>query len=103
MSNPPILSAVVSGDLTSTTVQALKDRIEVLLPPSGKTPEPGTVLVIDLRSSRFVDSVGINLIVVCIRKMKEFQGAVRVLISNSNLKRILSFMKVDQHAEVVMD
>ena len=97
------LLALMTGDLTSSTAKLLKEQVDGLLPPAGRTPEPCTVLVLDLRSARFIDSVGINLIVVCIRRMKEFQGSVRVLIGNSNLRRVLAFMKVDQHAEVVLD
>jgi len=60
------------------------------------------VLELDLTQARFVDSVGINLLVLMIRRMKETGGSVRIRIANANIKRVLSFMRVDQHAEIIL-
>jgi anti-anti-sigma factor len=60
-------------------------------------------IVLDLRAARIVDSVGLNLIVSIIRTARPSGRTVRVLVSNQNVRRVLAFTRIDQHAEIVVD
>ncbi len=90
------------GDLTSTTAKAARESLERVIAESPASQTPQALLEIDLTQARFVDSVGINLLVLMIRRMKESGGSIQIRISNPNIKRVLSFMRVDQHAEVIL-
>jgi anti-anti-sigma factor len=90
------------GDLTSSTAKSVREAIEKAITESPNGQKPQALLDLDLTQARFVDSVGINLLVQMIRRMKETGGGVRIRISNANIKRVLSFMRVDQHADVIL-
>lgn len=92
------ITCACPGDLVSTSSKAYREKVDQAM--ASKTAY--TVLELDLRAARFIDSVGINLIILLIRKMKDKNGSVRLLIANPNLKRVLTFMRVDQHAELIM-
>lgn len=98
---PPIVCAA-SGDLTSTTTPAFRAEVEQRLASLAQHAS-GAVLEIDLRKARMVDSVGLNLLVSLIKTMNEKGGSVRVNIAHPNIQRILSFTRIDQHAEVRLD
>jgi len=90
------------GDLTSSTSKATREALEKVIQDTPNSRTPNTRLELDLTQARFVDSVGINLLVLMIRRMKETGGNVRIRISNANIKRVLTFMRVDQHAEIIL-
>lgn len=92
------LSCPVSGDLTSTTAAAYRAIIDQKL---GATSN-WSLVELDLRAARMVDSVGLNLLVSVIKGVKEKGGTVRILISHPNIQRILAFTRIDKHAEVRM-
>ena len=104
MSTTPssVVTCAAPGDLVSTTTKPYRDSIEQAMTASMNNPA-WTVLELDLRAARFIDSVGINLLILLIRRMKDRGGNVRILISSPNLKRVLSFMRVDQHAEIILN
>ncbi len=96
-----VISCAATGDLVSTTSKAYREKLEQAI-AAAPAKATWTMLELDLRAARFIDSVGINLIILMIRRMKERSCSVRVLISSPNLKRVLSFMRVDQHAEIIL-
>ena len=97
------LTCASAGDLISSTTRAYKDKLEQVIREASATDTPGwSLLEMDLRAARFIDSVGINLIILMIRRMKERGCSVRILIGSANLQRVLLFMRVDQHAEIVL-
>lgn len=100
--NTPIVVCAASGDLTSTTAPAFRAEAEQKL-ASLSQEAAGSVLEVDLRNARMVDSVGLNLLVSLIKAMKERGGSVRILIAHPNIQRILTFTRIDQHAEVRKD
>ncbi|MFA5266251.1 MAG: STAS domain-containing protein [Opitutaceae bacterium] len=99
----PSILCKVTGDLTSTTVPAFRNEVDQKLAQAEKEG-PGLSLVeIDLKGARMVDSVGLNLLVSVIKQVKDRGGEVRLLIAHPNIQRILTFTRIDKHAEVKMN
>lgn len=85
------------GDIVSTNAKLHWQRIEERL--AGITA--GQTLELDLRASSMVDSVGLNIIVKTIKTADAHKAKVRLLIGTPSLKRICTFTRLDQKAEVV--
>ncbi len=93
----------VPGDLVSTNLEAYKAGIsQVLNQPEG-TQGAWTVFELDLRQARFLDSVGINLIVLTLRKLQAQSKTLRILVATKNLHRVLTFTRLTYYAEVVLE
>lgn len=88
----------IRGDLLSTNADAVRAEIDKLL-PVGKSAK---VVQLDLRASRLIDSVGLNLIVSVIRRVKRRGGQTRITVGHPTVRRMMTFTRIDQHAEVVM-
>lgn len=93
------ITHVFRGDLLSTNAAAAQADISRLM---GADSHWKTI-VLDLRAARIVDSVGLNLIVSIIRGARPEGRSVRVIVSNQNVRRVLAFTRIDQHAEVVVE
>lgn len=85
------------GDIVSTNANLHWERIEPLLERLTATQ----LLELDLRASSMVDSVGLNVIVKTIKSAEAKKVRVRLLIANQSLKRICTFTRLDQKAEIV--
>jgi anti-sigma B factor antagonist len=99
----PNIVCAISGDLTSTTAPAFRAEIEHKLASSSKDPAHLGMMEIDLKAARMVDSVGLNLLVSIIKQVKDRGGSVRIRIAHPNIQRILTFTRIDKHAEVVLN
>lgn len=96
------LSCTVSGDLTSTTAPSFRAEIEQKLAAAAKENSSLSLVELDLKAARMVDSVGLNLLVSIIKQVKDRGGSVRIVIAHPNIQRILTFTRIDKHAEVQM-
>lgn len=85
------------GDIVSTNANLHWSRIEPIL----QQVSGNGLLELDLRASRMIDSVGLNVIVKTIKIAESQQVRVRMLIANQSLKRICTFTRLDQKAEIV--
>ncbi len=94
---PPSHNYKADGDIVSTNATLHWSRIESIL----ENVASGQLLEIDLRASRMVDSVGLNVIVKTIKSAETKKARVRLLIANQSLKRICTFTRLDQKAEIV--
>lgn len=91
------------GDLTSSTVG---DARVVLTAACERLEAPGSalrVLCIDLRRAQMVDSVGLNLLVGTIKRVRAIGGRTELLVRATNVERILMFTRLHQIAQVVRD
>ncbi|MDQ8184779.1 STAS domain-containing protein [Pelagicoccus sp. SDUM812002] len=87
----------VDGDIVSTNASLHWSRIESII----QNVSENGILNLDLRASRLVDSVGLNVIVKAIKTVAARKARVRMLIGNNSLKRICTFTRLDQKAEIV--
>ena len=85
------------GDILSTNAQLHWDRIQAPL----ESTLPSQTLELDLRAANMIDSVGLNVIVKTIKVAEGKQAKVRLLIAKPSLKRICTFTRLDQKAEIV--
>ncbi len=85
------------GDIVSTNASLHWTRIEPVL----KCVSENGLLELDLRASNMIDSVGLNVIVKTIKQAETQKARVRLLIGNQSLKRICTFTRLDQKAEIV--
>lgn len=91
------------GDLTSSTVG---DARVVLTAGCERLEAPGStlrVLRIDLRRAQMVDSVGLNLLVGTIKRVRAIGGRTELLVRATNVERVLTFTRLHQIAQVVRD
>ncbi len=92
----------VPGDLTSTTAPAFRSEIDQKLAAAAKESPSLSLVEINLKNARMVDSVGLNLLVSIIKQVKDRGGSVKIVIAHPNIQRILTFTRIDKHAEVQM-
>ncbi|MBC2607176.1 STAS domain-containing protein [Pelagicoccus albus] len=85
------------GDIVSTNAQLHWSRIESVLDRA----TPSQLVELDLRAASMVDSVGLNAIVKAIKIAEGKKLKVRLLIASPSLKRICTFTRLDQKAEIV--
>jgi anti-anti-sigma factor len=96
-----LLTVRVPGDLTSTTVEALRAEVNHLLEWPHDQPLPWQTLKLDLSSAKMVDSAGLNLIVAVLRAVKEAGGQMQVIYGNPNVHRTLLFTRLDRQVGLV--
>lgn len=94
-----VISHVFGGDLLSTNAAAHQAELSRLM----GSDDRWKTIVLDLRAARIVDSVGLNLIVSVIRGARPAGRSVRLVVANQNVRRVLAFTRIDQHAEVLVE
>ena len=90
----------IREDLLSTNAGRLRTRITQEL-DAASTARP-SVFEVDLRGARIVDSVGLNLLVMVIKRVRTWGGKTRILLDDSNVRRTLQFTRLDSHADIVL-
>jgi len=96
-----VLHVTIPRDVLSTGVRELFDQLHavqkdpLVLQPSWRTLE------LDLTGAKMIDSMGLNFIVHLLKWSKGRNAKARILIHDKNLDRLLRFMRMNEHAEVV--
>lgn len=83
----------------SSNAESIRTEVEALFTKSPQARE----LSLDLRSARLIDSVGLNLIVTFIRRIKQHGGKANITVGHPTVRRMMAFTRIDQHAQVEMD
>ena len=94
-----VASCIAQGDVLSSNVSHLQKQANAHFDGNGTWK----TLVLDLRASRVVDSVGLNSLVTIIKLCKARGAAVRIRIAHDSLQRILQFTRIHLHAQVVRE
>jgi anti-sigma B factor antagonist len=79
----------VSGDVELPTVNGLREAIESA---ASKAPDG---FVIDMTDVRYVDSAGISTLVFAYRKVCPNGGKLAVVISDKNVRRIVTLTRLE--------
>lgn len=95
--NASVQTYKADGDIVSTNAKLHWERIEACL----QTTQNNQLLELDLRAASMVDSVGLNVLVKTIKVAETKRVKVRFLIGSPSLKRICTFTRLDQKAEIV--
>ncbi len=89
-------SITVPGDLLSTNIGEFRQQATAHCAQLAR----GATFTIDLRAARLVDSVGLNALVTIIKAAKARDGEVLLRVAHPSVRRILSFTRIDTHAQV---
>lgn len=95
------LSAVIPGDLTSTTVESIRRDLHGLMEEPAVKRARVQCLELDLRQARMMDSAGLNLLVSLVKLGRDLDFRLRVVIANASLQRVLQFTRMDKLIEIV--
>ena len=96
-----VLSIVIPGDLTSTTVREFNAEIETALTvPPGQAPSWKSISL-NLIAAKMVDSMGLNLIVTIFKTAQKAGAKMQVIYSDPNVHRTFVFTRLDQHVTLL--
>jgi len=95
-----IVTLRVAGDLISTNAETVRTEAESLL-KSADAPLKWSVFSLDLTGAKMVDSVGLNLVVMLLKRIRIIGRKMRVTYSNPNILRTFMFTRLDQQIELV--
>jgi anti-anti-sigma factor len=99
--NEKSLTLRVPGDLISTNAEALRGEIFGLLETSDRPPQAWTAFKLDLTAATMVDSVGLNLIVTLLKRVRKAGARLQIAYSSQNVLRTFIFTRLDKHLELV--
>lgn len=86
----------IADDLVSTNAGAVRSQFEAQIAPEG-----WRVFQLDLSGARIVDSVGLNLIVMMLKRARKQGARMQILYSSRNILRTFIFTRLDRHIEMV--
>lgn len=89
----------VPGDIVSTNA----DEIRVRLWPLVQQAAENSVIAIDLRATRLIDSVGLNLLVSAIKNGATRKVRLRLHVAHPNVVRILNFTRMHLYADITQE
>jgi anti-anti-sigma factor len=99
--HPSVTAAnyVAASDILSTNAEGIRADLGRITAQASDN----SILTIDLRACRLVDSVGLNLIVSTIKQCRTRGIKIRLLVAHPNLHRILTFTRLGQYADIVRE
>jgi len=89
----------LDSDLLSTNAESLAEDLDAAL--FAHVDAEWSSLVLDLYTARMVDSVGLNLLLALLRRLRERQRSLTVIISSEAIRRAFTTAHLDQHVAVV--
>lgn len=99
--NDNTVTLTVPGDLVSTTAEALRQEAERLLESAGEPQRKWNTFILNLSAAKMVDSVGLNLVVLLLKRVQKFGGKMQITYSSPNVLRTFSFTRLDKHIGLV--
>ena len=90
------LSYTARGDILSTNCETLREEFMSMV----RQAPAGSAVSFDLRVTRLIDSAGLNLLVSAIKAAQNRNVRVRIHVAHANVARILTFTRLNQHAEI---
>jgi len=93
---------VVGGNVLSTNVQAVRERVlDILNETEIKNPSWNS-LHLDLSAAQMIDSTGLNFLVAVTRHVKKRGVELRISVSSANIAKSFSFIRLDRQANIVL-
>jgi len=96
-----LLTVHVSGDLISTNAEKLRIGICELLKASEGAPQKWNTFQLDLTGAKMIDSVGLNVIVAVLKRVRQRAAKMQITYSDPNVFRTFTFTRLDKHLELV--
>ena len=95
------LTVAIPGNILSTNVEALREEILGLISPGVGASKEWTNLVLDLSTTKMIDSAGLNFLVSLVRNVATLGGKVQAISLQPNILRTFKFTRLEQHIEIV--
>jgi len=95
------LTLRVDGDLISTNAEAVRNEAARLLESSGGGTGGWNLFKLDLSAAKMVDSKGLNLIVILLKRAQKQNARLQVIYSDPNVQRTFTFTRLDKQVELV--
>ena len=86
----------IAGDFTSTTVAASRDPFERAIAAIETGAAAANTLRVDRSGARIIDSVGLNVLIGVIKRVREARGVVVLAVATASARRILTFARLDR-------
>lgn len=96
-----LLTLCVPGDLISTNAEELRTELTRLLGTVEGAPSQWQTFRLDLARARMVDSVGLNLVVGLLKRLRKRGAKLQVAYASQNVLRTFTFTRLDKHVEMV--
>ncbi len=98
-----VLTLTVPGDLLSTTIDALRPQVSTVLQAIPVSATNRCILEIELRTTRLMDSAGVNFLVGILRACAGRDIRIRVRLTSHLVHRTLLFTRLDKHMELILE
>jgi anti-anti-sigma factor len=95
-----LLTLRVPENLVSTSAARFREEFSRQLDAAAAACP--VLVEVNLSGARFVDSVGLNLLVTVIKRVGAWGGKTRLQVDDPNVNRTLRFTRLDAHAEIVL-
>ena len=89
------------GDLVSTNAETLHREIGELLDARDEASPKWELFKLDLTRARIVDSMGLNLIALLLKRVRKNGAKMQVAYAHKNVLRVFIFTRLDRHVELV--
>ncbi len=93
---------VVAGNILSTNVQAVRQRVLDILAQTETSNPDWKLLHLDISAAQMVDSTGLNFLVAVARHVKKRNVELKISVSSPNIAKSFSFIRLDRQAQVVI-
>jgi len=100
LSGESLLKMTIFGDVISTNVDELQKKVTEVLQGTSVSQGGWNQFVLNLTSARMIDSLGLNLILSIVKKMKINEANIKILIANSTVHRTFLATRMDKIAEI---
>jgi anti-anti-sigma factor len=94
------LLLAVPGDLISTTADTARTAFAATLDAADARQPAWNAVHLDLRNAQMIDSVGLNLLVSVIKRVKAKGGTVTAYVTHRNVERTLAFTRLNTQMQV---
>jgi anti-anti-sigma factor len=96
------ITLVVGGNILSTNVQEVRQKIlDIIGKPEAETT-PWKRLHLDLTAAQMIDSTGLNFLVALLRHVKKHGAELKISVSSSNICKSFNFIRLDRQAQVIL-
>lgn len=100
-SSTKTLTLTFPGDVVSTNADVLRKQTFDILESETVTVSDWTTLKLDLRASKMIDSMGLNLLVSVIKLARNRNSKVIGHVGNTNVHRALCFTRLNTQMELI--
>lgn len=96
------ITLVVGGNILSTNVQEVRQKILDVITKSETEGPQWKQLHLDLTAAQMIDSTGLNFLVALLRHVKKRGSELKISVSSTNISKSFNFIRLDRQAQVIL-